>query len=140
MVCIVEALERDPTALQNELHIKQIINSSVGKTWNKPSKQKKHNTTNKHKFPSFCKSKGEIAKALHLWRLGLSPIGGLYCSCSDVCDSTLLNKWVSLYNLNMKSSDQRGESDSKEKALKRPLNSLNTLFEKDFKKPRHDQL
>ena len=81
MVCIVEALECNPNALQNELKLKQIINGSVGKTWNKPSKQKKHNTTNKHELPFFCKTKADVAKALRLWRLGLSPIGGHYCSC-----------------------------------------------------------
>ena len=36
MVCIMEALESNPIALQNELKLKQIINRSVGKTWNKP--------------------------------------------------------------------------------------------------------
>ena len=136
MVCIVNALERDPIAFENEQKMTQIINMSVGKTWNKLSKQKRHNTTNNHELPYFCTTKGAVAKALRLWRLGLSSIGGNYCTYSDVCDTTVLKKWISR-NMKMREINPVGDRDEEEKkSVKRPLLSL---FEKDCKKPRYDK-
>ena len=95
MVCIVKNLELDVALLKNELRVRQIVNRAIGKTWSKPSKQKKHNTSNSHEVQHFCTSKHAVAKELHMWRLGLMPIGGVWCSAPNLWSSERLKVWLS---------------------------------------------
>ena len=90
LICVAKALNSDICAMQDSDKITEVLNRSLGKTFGKPSKQKTHNSRAKHERPHFCSSKSKLHRALQLWRLGLTPIGGIYCKGSTTLSSSKL--------------------------------------------------
>ena len=65
MVCVVQALGND-ALVQTEDILHQTINRALGKEFDKPTKQARHNKANKHKVGNFCDPKVSVAKTLLL--------------------------------------------------------------------------
>ena len=60
LICIVQSLEEDASPMKDADKLSVVINKFVGKTWQKPSKQKRHNDKSKHSIPHFCTTKSKL--------------------------------------------------------------------------------
>ena len=90
VICVAKTLNSDVSAMQDSDEIAEVLNRSLGKTFGKPSKQKTHNSRAKHEHPHFCSSTSKLRRVLQLWRLGLTPIDGIYCKSSNTLSSSKL--------------------------------------------------
>lgn len=80
LICIVQSLEKDASPMKDANRLSVVINKFVGKTWQKPSKQKRHNEKSKHSISHFCTTKSKLCMYLSLWSLGVLQIGSLSCT------------------------------------------------------------
>ena len=92
LVCILGSLEEDANPLKHVDKLSGIINKFVGKTWQKPSKQKRHSEKSGQSIPHFCTTKGKLCKQLTLWSLGVLQIGGINCTAPSIWSVERLQK------------------------------------------------
>ena len=57
MVCIAKSLEKNSAVFNNAQKLTAIFNKAIGRTWNKPSKQKRHCAKLDHSSNFFCYNK-----------------------------------------------------------------------------------
>ena len=139
MVCVVKSITEDPSAALTSHRLMIILNRSIGKTWNKPSKQKKHTDSNAHEKGYFCSTKRKIGMDLQLWMLGLLDVGGFHCKLPGTWTASRLQNW----SPKGKSPNFRGKSPNVDLGgvsnglysvfLKRPMSAMENPFMKSAK-------
>ena len=136
LVCVAENLNSNNSHMQDFEKITKILNRSMGKTWGKPSKQTKHSTTAKHEKSHFCTLRSKVSKMLHIWKLGLLPIGGIYYSGTDKLSLTDLKSWL-CKNYGINQNIEKAIVDHDRKPQKRILGNP---FKRAMKKPKPTDL